>query len=409
MALVDVHSHTLSMPSAFSQTLRSLQADGFRPSRWGLLVVGMLVAAGLGWLFFAQITVYETTRQARLEVDRAVHPVAAPIAGRVAAAHLELGRIVQAGDLLVELDSESERLTLEEARLRRTTFTRRREAVAEQVAAEEAAWPDERTTARLATDESRARVREADAGAQFADAETARMKRLGEDGNVSKSESQRVEAEAGKQRASASAQALTVAKLESVEKSNARNQEARRARLHRDAALLDGEIATAAATIKRCEFDLEQRRIRAPVAGRLGEIGEDLRTGGFVSAGQRIGAIIPQGKLKAVAHFSPFTGLGRIRPGQPARLRLDGFPWAQYGSVGAVVASAANEPRDGSIRVELAVKTDGASMIPFQHGLSSTVEVEVERVSPVRLVLRAAGAMLAVPPNAPANRNRTTE
>jgi hypothetical protein len=43
-------------------------------------------------------------------------------------------------------------------------------------------------------------------------------------------------------------------------------------------------------------------------------------------------------------------------------------------------------------------------MIPFQHGLSSTVEVEVERVSPVRLVLRAAGAMLATPSNAPVHR-----
>jgi membrane fusion protein (multidrug efflux system) len=395
------------MPSAFSQTMRSLQADGFRPSRWGLIVVGMLVAAGSGWLFWAQIAVYETTRQARMEVGGAVHPVAAPMAGRVAAAHLELGRLVQTGDLLVELESESARLLLEEEKSRLTTFTRRREALAEQIAAEEAAWPDERTTAQLTTDESRARQREANARAQFADAETERMKELGTGGLVSKSESQRVEAEAGQQRASASALALTVAKLESVEKSRGRNQETRRARWRRDTALLEGEIATAAATIKRCEFDLEQRRIRAPVAGRLGEIGEDLHIGGFVSAGQRIGAIIPQGELKAVAHFSPFTSLGRIRPGQPARLRLDGFPWAQYGSVCATVASAANEPRDGSIRVELAVQMDAASLIPFQHGLSSTVEVEVERVSPVRLLLRAAGALLAVPSHSPATRDGT--
>ena len=206
-----------------------------------------------------------------------------------------------------------------------------------------------------------------------------------------------------KQRASASAQTFTV-QIRSEEKSKEKKPEARRARLNRDAALLEGEIATAAATIKRCEFDLEQRRIRAPVGGRLGEVAE-LRIGGFLSEGQRIASIVPHGELRAVAHFSPFTGLGRIRRGQAARLRLDGFPWAQYGSVGASVDSVANEPRDGRIRVELAVRTNATSSIPFQHGLSSTVEIEVERLSPARLVLRAAGRMLATLPDAPANRS----
>ena len=218
----------------------------------------------------------------------------------------------------------------------------------------------------------------------------------------SKSESQRAEAEAKTARLGLGPN-VHRSRLD-PKRSRKRKPEARRARLNRDAALLEGEIATAAATIKRCEFDLEQRRIRAPVGGRLGEVAE-LRIGGFLSEGQRIASIVPHGELRAVAHFSPFTGLGRIRRGQAARLRLDGFPWAQYGSVGASVDSVAYEPRDGRIRVELAVKTNATSSIPFQHGLSSTVEIEVERLSPARLVLRAAGRMLATLPDAPANRS----
>ena len=39
------------MPAAFSQTMRSLQADGFRRGHWGMLLVGMLAAGGLvTWL-----------------------------------------------------------------------------------------------------------------------------------------------------------------------------------------------------------------------------------------------------------------------------------------------------------------------------------------------------------------------
>ena len=39
----------------------------------------------------------------------------------------------------------------------------------------------------------------------------------------------------------------------------------------------------------------------------------------------------------------PVAVVGRIRPGQPARLRLEGFPWTQYGTVAATVAEHLNE------------------------------------------------------------------
>jgi hypothetical protein len=106
--------------------------------------------------------------------------------------------------------------------------------------------------------------------------------------------------------------------------------------------------------------------------------------------------IIP-GMLKIMTDFLPPAALGRIQPGQPARLRLDGFPWMQYGAVSATVASVASEVRDGWVRVELAVRPDAAPPIPLQHGLPGTVEVEVDHVSPATLVLRTAGPLFTVP------------
>ena len=86
--------------------------------------------------------------------------------------------------------------------------------------------------------------------------------------------------------------------------------------------------------------------------------------------------------------------MGRIQTGQRARLRLEGFPWTEYGGVSATVSNVAGEPRSGRVRVELAVNPDPASSIPLQHGLPGTIEVEVERVSPAVLLLRAAGRRL---------------
>ncbi len=389
------------MPTTFSRSLRSLEADGFRRSFWALLIALLLLGAGAGWFFFAKVAVYETTERARLEVERAAHPIAAPVAGPIAATHLALGRKVREGDLLLELESESERLKLEEEKSRLATTGRRSAALRDQLNAEEQAWPEEKKAAALSIDEARARQREAEAAAKFAEGEAERLKRLSDSGLLSKSDLLRAESEAQKQREAASAQGLTVNRLEAELKSKEKNREVRVAQLQRDAALLDGEIDTIQATIKRDEFVVEQRRVRAPIAGELGEAAE-LRAGGFVSEGQKIGAIIPAGQLKLVAEFPPLTAAGRLQPGQPARLRLAGFPWAQYGSVAATVTSVSSEPRDGQLRVELRVIPGSVSSIPLQHGLLGTVEVQVDRLSPATLVLRAAGKLLATPrPAAP--------
>ena len=107
--------------------------------------------------------------------------------------------------------------------------------------------------------------------------------------------------------------------------------------------------------------------------------------------------MVPHGDLQDVADYLPSSALGRIQPGQPARLRLEGFPWAQYGSLAATVNRVASEVRNGHVRVDLSLEPDSASPIPLQHGLPGTVEVQVERLAPATLVLRAAGKLLARP------------
>jgi len=384
------------MPSTFSRTLRSLAADGFGRSLWALVMIVALLGAGCIWFLFAKVSVYETTDRARLEVERAAHPVAAPVAGKVTASHLVLGESVQVGDLLVELDSERERLQLEEEQARLAANRRRRDALREQLAAEALAWPEEKRTAALAVEEARARLKEVEAAAKFAEGEAERSELLNKQGVSSAAELQRAQTSAQQQRAVASAQALTVTRLETEANSKEKTRAVRLSELQRDAALLDGDISTSEATLKRNEFALEQRRIRAPVSGELGEIAE-LKAGSFLGEGQKLGAIIPAGDLKLVAQFSPLTAAGRVRPGQPARLRLAAFPWAQYGSIGATVISVANEPLDGQLRVELRVRPQSVPLVPLQHGLLGSVEVQVERVSPARLALRAAGKLLALP------------
>jgi membrane fusion protein (multidrug efflux system) len=62
-----------------------------------------------------------------------------------------------------------------------------------------------------------------------------------------------------------------------------------------------------------------------------------------------------------------------------------------------VVSNVAGEIRDGKVRVELNLTSGGPLPINLQHGLPGSVEVEVERLTPVKIVLRAAGQMLTAP------------
>lgn len=100
------------------------------------------------------------------------------------------------------------------------------------------------------------------------------------------------------------------------------------------------------------------------------------------------------GAVHVVAEFLPEDSLGRIWPGQQGQLRLAAFPWTQYGTVPVEVTTVAGGAKDGRVRVELSVRPGYDGRIPLAHDLPGTVEIEVERLSPAALVLRAAGRFL---------------
>jgi membrane fusion protein (multidrug efflux system) len=114
-----------------------------------------------------------------------------------------------------------------------------------------------------------------------------------------------------------------------------------------------------------------------------------------VHEGDKLGAIVPGGELKVVAEFLPAAAAGRIRPGQTGRIRLEGYPWIEYGTLHAQVTRVGSELRAGRVRVELAIPAGTPTTIPIEHGLPGSAEVEVERVAPATLVLRAVGKALA--------------
>ena len=378
------------MAAAFAQSMRALATDRGRWAVSGLVLVFALLGGWSVWLTCARIAVYAVSQIARLEVDQAGHPIATPVAGQIVATRLAVGRQVQANEVLAELDASAARLQHEEARVQLIALRSQHQARLQEILTAEAARENEHHAARMALDEAVARHREADVAAQAAAKQATIFARLHRRGLASRLERLRTQAEADEKRAAANALRLAIHRLEGEQRTKDSDRTARLSQIRRELTQLEGDIDTAEAALVRLANIIDQSRIRAPIAGRLGEVA-DLQPGTVVQPGDTLGIVLPESPLQAVAYFPPAIALGRIQSEQPARLRLEGFPWAQYGSLDATVTSVAHESRDGMIRVELQLVSEPPRTLPLQHGLPGTIEVEVERVSPATLVLRAVG------------------
>lgn len=384
------------MTNPFFRSERLLEAESFRRGAWGLLIAVILLGLWLTWFFRTRVTVYAVSETADVEVDRAAHPVESQYAGRVVGSTLALDRKVESGEVLVELDADVQKLELSEERTRFAALRPQINSIEDQIAAEQKASEQEQRTSAVALEEARAHFREADTAAGFAEQEAERLKQMYSAGVLSKVDWDRAQASAQQRRAAADSLGFAVSKIERQQLTDQEDRQAHLQGLISELNRLRGLAETTDAEIKRLEDDVDRRLIRAPISGRLGEVA-NVRVGSVVREGEKLAAIVPEGTLRIVANFQPPDALGRIQPGQYARLRLEGFPWTQFGSVPATVTGVGSEVREGRIRVELAVNPHPVSRIHLQHGLPGTVEVQVERISPASLVLRTVGRLLARP------------
>jgi multidrug resistance efflux pump len=384
------------MAIAFSRSTISLSADTGRSGVVLLVSAMVLFGAWLGWFVFGRITMFEHAEGARLEVHEAVHSVETAAAGRVTAVHMALGVRVGKGDVLVELSAEQLRLEQSEREARsagieaelsglRQQIDAQREAIAEQLRA---------GPARIA--EARADHERAQSTASFAATEAERARLLEARHALAGADRLRAENEARTRLTTASGLAAALLRVAAEQRSQQSDQRVELARLQREAAMLEGQLGEQRAALQSFAQRIAERSIRAPVAGVLGEVGS-IQPGSVLREGDRVASVVPPGSLRVSAEYSPDRAVGRIEPGQPARVRFYGFPWTQFGSIPARVTSVGDVASAGKVRVELSVSPGAGQHIRLQHGLQGSVSVEVERTTPAVLALRLTGQLLRTP------------
>jgi len=379
--------------TGFTKTLRALDQSGTRTVVWWFLAAVVLAGALGTWMTLGRVQLDEISEEARIEIDGSAFVVQAPVTGRVIRVNYALGQAVAAGAVLVEIDSGRERLQVNEEQSRTQAVEPELLALRNEIGLETSAQEVERRASRAALDEARAKIQETDAPRKLAERERARTEELSQAGLAPKRDVERAASELERLRTVAATAQSAIARIETEQDKREKEREIRIAAIRSKIAKLEGDRQTFGAGVKRAQQDVANRQILAPIAGRIGEA-PVLLPGSVLKEGDRIAAIVPAGGLRMVAQFPPAAAHGRIRPGQKALMRLRGYPWAEFGVVEGEVTAVASEDRDAKVRVELAVASSPSLRIPLRHGLPGALEVQVEKISPLTLLLRQSGQWL---------------
>lgn len=379
------------MALPFANTLASLSAQSSKASVVLFALACVLLLAWGAWFLQVPVPIYSVSESARLKVVANIQPINASATARVTAVHMALGQQVRAGQPLVELDSE--RLTLELA-----DNTSQLAALEQQRAALQGELRSAGSGAAAEVGQSRANLEVADSRLHEAQAQLTLARE-----NLTRLEKVRdvipeiklIEGRAAYDQANALAttRRKELVSLRSSLDVRSSDRDAKGHRLQSELARLERDAAALSSRIAHLKLDIQERTIRAPVNGRIGEAA-DLLVGMQLAAGDRLGAIVPSGSLKVDTRFRPAEAFGRIREGALGRLTFDGYPWTRYGSAEVRVLGIAQEVRDGLVQVELALTLPPGSAIPLQHGMPASVAIETERAVPAALVLRAAGRLV---------------
>ncbi len=402
----------------------------------------LLVAAAAGFAYYFHLQSYESTDDAFLEGS--VIQVSPRISGQILTVHVEDNQHVQRGDLIAEIDPKDFEARVAEARARLADISARAggaqsnlvltttvtgAVLTEAGAAVDAAREQvEMFDARVAHDDAAIRAAEADvkvaearrtaaeAEAKRAADDAVRYRALHAKDEISKQQLDRAETQARATAADfdASAQSTEAAEAQlaqaraahaasqaalrqaqkQIVQAQGKDREAQSApqqiEIRRaDIASLRAQTERDRAALDQAELALSYTRIYAPESGYITR--KAVEPGNFVETGQTLLALVSD-RFWVVANFKE-TQLTRMRPGQPATIKVDAYPQLRlHGHVesmqsgtGARFSLLPAENATGNYvkvvqRVPVKILFDEAPPAAYRigPGMSVTPEVEVK-------------------------------
>jgi membrane fusion protein (multidrug efflux system) len=324
--------------------------------RSGLVLLGLVLLASAtagGYVYWDNARQFEATDDAFIAARQ--FAIAPKVSGYLAEVPVTDNQHVDAGAVIARIDDRDYRTALAQAEA--------------QVAAAQATI--ESTDAQIAVQQAQvaqgqAQVQQAEASLVFARQQAARFETLARTGAGSIQNAQQYESQLGQQEAALkTAQAALVAAERQIE--------ALKAQRGTD----EAKVAQAAAQSDQARLNLSYTTITAAQSGRVVQL--SAAVGEYVSAGTDLTMFVPD-NIWVAANFKE-TQLDKMRPGEPATIRIDAYPERLiHGHVASI------QPGSGT----------AFSLLPAENATGNYVKI-VQRV-PVKIVMDDPSSDLALGP-----------
>jgi membrane fusion protein, multidrug efflux system len=274
-----------------------------RPVRQVLAAcVGLAVIAAAGWEGFQYWTVgrfIESTDDAYVKADSTI--VAPKVSGYVGELLVDDNQSVKAGQTLVRIDDRDLRAALREATANVAAATAAVANLGAQITAQGSQIR-----------QADASVAAAAAALGFSQRNDIRRRKMAQIGYGS--EEQADNATTDTQEKAATLERLQAAALSARQQVDVLTSQRQ---------LAQAQLARAEAAMAEAELNLSYATITAPIDGTVAA--RTVRLGQYVQAGTQLMALVPLQRVYVIANFKE-TQLTDVRPGQPARIRVDTFP-----------------------------------------------------------------------------------
>ncbi len=168
---------------------------------------------------------------------------------------------------------------------------------------------------------------------------------------------------------------------------------------------LEAELSRQQDAVKLKEHEVGLLHITARVSGTVTDLAFPA-PGARVAAGTKVATIVPDNTPSVILATVPSRDVGFVRPGIEARLKLDAYPFQQFGTVPARVTHVFPIPERPEFRVRLVLLQSfilvDDMQVPVFPGLAGHVDLLTQRERIYRLFLRRAlVALHASPPAEP--------
>jgi membrane fusion protein (multidrug efflux system) len=371
----------------------------------GAVVVALLAVAVWLWLTAGR----ESTDDA--QVDAHVTPIAARVGGTVLRSPVVDNQQVEAGAILVELDPRDYQVAVAKARAELANAEADALAARSNIPITSTTTSSNVTTAHGSVETARgdvdhaqkeldvaharlasaqARQRETQANATKAARDVERLRGLLAKDEVSQQQFDAATATADAQRATGEAAKAQIAEAEAgIRAAEIRLMQSRVgeqnalaglrsaqtapqqvAAIEARAAAAEAHVQQAKAALEQAELNLQYTTIKAPQKGTISR--KSAEAGQVIQPGQPLMALVPLDTVWITANFKE-TQLSRMRPGQPATIKVDAYGGREF---------------KGKIESIAAATGARFSLLPPENATGNYVKV-VQRV-PVKIVLDAA-------------------